>query len=126
MPQSRNRCCQKNVFQLHGAAADGRVVFRRWLVRDQLSTFVVQLPACEIAMEACASAYRWRRQFTAMEHAVRLIGPQFVKPFAKGSKNDGNDAEAICEAMQRPSMRFVPIRTVEQQNGTSDNSGRIN
>ena len=100
----------KNVFQLHGSAADGRVVFRRRLMRDQLSAFVVQLAPCDIAMEACASAHHWARQFTAMGHRVRLISPQFVKPFVKGNKNDGNDAEAICEAMQRPNMRFVRIR----------------
>lgn len=105
----------KNVFQLHGAAADGSLVFRRRLTREQLSAFVVQLPPCDIAMEACASAHHWARQFTAMGHRVRLISPQFVKPFVKGNKNDGNDAEAICEAMQRPNMRFVPIKTVEQQ-----------
>lgn len=105
----------KNVFQLHGAAADGSLVFRRRLTREQLSAFVVQLPPCDIAMEACASAHHWARQFTAMGHRVRLISPQFVKPFVKGNKNDGNDGEAICEAMQRPNMRFVPIKTVEQQ-----------
>lgn len=76
---------------------------------------MVQLPPCDIAMEACASAHHWARQFTAMGHRVRLISPQFVKPFVKGNKNDGNDAEAICEAMQRPNMRFAPIKTVEQQ-----------
>jgi len=105
----------KNIFQLHGTAADGSVAFRRRLARDQLSEFVVQLPACDIAMEACASAHHWARQFVRMGHRVRLISPQFVKPFVKGNKNDGNDAEAICEAMQRPSMRFVPIKSVAQQ-----------
>jgi len=105
----------KNVFQLHGAAADGRVVFRRRLMRDQLSAFVLQLPPCRIAMEACASAHHWARHFTSMGHHVQLISPQFVKPFVKGNKNDGNDAEAICEAMQRPNMRFVPVKTVEHK-----------
>lgn len=101
--------------QLHGTAADGRVVFRRRLMRDQLSAFVLQQPPCRIAMEACASAHHWARHFASMGHHVQLISPQFVKPFVKGNKNDGNDAEAICEAMQRPNMRFVPVKTVEQQ-----------
>jgi transposase len=100
---------------LHGAAADGRVVFRRRLMRDQLSAFVLQQPPCRIAMEACASAHHWARHFASMGHHVQLISPQFVKPFVKGNKNDGNDAEAICEAMQRPNMRFVPVKSVEQQ-----------
>jgi transposase len=105
----------KNVFQLHGAGVDGAVMLRRRLMRDQLADFVGKLPPCQIAMEACASAHHWARRFRSLGHEVRLISPQFVKPFVKGSKNDGNDAEAICEAMQRPSMRFVPVKSVEQQ-----------
>lgn len=105
----------KNVFQLHDAASNGSIVFRRRLMRDQLPEFVAKLPACVIAMEACASAHHWAREFRRFGHDVRLISPQFVRPFVKGSKNDGNDAEAICEAMQRPNMRFVPIKTIEQQ-----------
>ncbi len=105
----------KNVFQLHGAASDGALVFKRRLMRDQLSVFVANLAPCQIAMEACASAHHWARVFRRFGHEVKLISPQFVRPFVKGSKNDGNDAEAICDAMQRPNMRFVPIKTVEQQ-----------
>ena len=113
------QCCflaidiAKNVFQLHGAASDGSVVFRRRLMRDQLPEFIAKLPVCVIAMEACASAHHWAREFRRFGHDVRLISPQFVRPFVKGSKNDGNDAEAICEAMQRPNMRFVPVKTIE-------------
>ncbi len=105
----------KNVFQLHGASADGKVVFKKRLTREQLAQFLLHLPPCVVAMEACASANHWGRVFTQMGHQVKLISPQFVKPFVKGNKTDGNDAEAICEALQRPTMRFVPIKSVEQQ-----------
>ena len=105
----------KNVFQLHGANALGKVEFRKRLMRDQLPQFVAALSPCVIAMEACASAHDWARRFRAMGHEVRLISPQFVKPFVKGNKTDGNDAEGICDAVRQKNMRFVPIKTVEQQ-----------
>lgn len=84
-------------------------------MRDQLPQFVAALSPCVIAMEACASAHDWARRFRAMGHEVRLISPQFVKPFVKGNKTDGNDAEGICDAVRQKNMRFVPIKTVEQQ-----------
>jgi transposase len=105
----------KNLFQLHGEDEHGRVVLKRRLRRDQLGAFVAQLPACVIGVEACAGAFHWARQFEHLGHTVRVISPQFVKPFVRGNKNDGNDAAAICEAVQRPSMRFVPLKSVEQQ-----------
>jgi transposase len=94
----------KNLFQLHGEDGHGRVVLKRRLRRDQLGAFVAQLPACVIGLEACAGAFHWARQFERLGHTVRVISPQFVKPFVRGNKNDGNDAAAICEAVQRPSM----------------------
>jgi transposase len=105
----------KNLFQLHGEDEHGRVVLKRRLRRDQLGAFVAQLPACVIGVEACAGAFHWARQFEHLGHTVRVISPQFVKPFVRGNKNDGNDAAAICEAVQRPSMRFVPLKSIEQQ-----------
>jgi len=105
----------KNVFQLHGVDVKGRVVLKRRLRRAELGTFVARLPPCVIGLEACASAFYWTRQFQQAGHAVRIISPQFVKPFIRGNKNHGNDAAAICEAVQRPTMRFVPLKSVEQQ-----------
>ena len=105
----------KNLFQLHGVDPTGRAVLRKRLRRDQLLPFVAALPPCTIGMEACAGAFHWAREFGRAGHVVRIISPRFVKPFVRGNKNDGNDAEAICEAMQRPSMRFVPAKTMEQQ-----------
>jgi transposase len=105
----------KNLFQLHGVDPAGRAVLRRRLRREQILPFVAALPPCTIGIEACASAFHWAREFERAGHAVRIVSPQFVKPFVRGNKNDGNDAEAICEAVQRPSMRFVPHKTVAQQ-----------
>jgi transposase len=105
----------KNVFQLYGVDGNGRRVLTRRLPRAQLLPFVATLPPCLIGIEACASAFHWARQFQARGHTVRIISPQFVKPFIRGNKNDGNDAEAICEAVQRPHMRFVPLKSIEQQ-----------
>ncbi|ABA48317.1 rmpB-like protein [Burkholderia pseudomallei] len=105
----------KNVFQVHGLDAAGKLVLRRRVGRAQLTELVLRLAPCTIGMEACSSAHHWARQFLQQGHTVKLISPQFVKPFVKGNKTDGNDAEAICEALQRPSMRFVPIKSVEQQ-----------
>lgn len=105
----------KNVFQLHGVNSKGVKVLGRKLSRKQLVEFVAQLPKCTIALEACGSSHYWGRKFRAMGHEVKLISPQFVKPFVKSNKNDANDAEAIVEASLRPSMRFVAVKTVEQQ-----------
>jgi Transposase len=105
----------KSVFQVHGVDEHGTVVLRRQLRRSQLVLFFSRLEPCLIGMEACASSHYWARKLTALGHTVRLMAPQFVKPYRKNDKNDGNDAEAICEAVQRPNMRFVPVKTPQQQ-----------
>jgi len=105
----------KNVFSVHGMDAAGRQVLRRTVRREQLGAMVAQWPACLIGMEACSGAHEWARRFQELGHTVRLMAPKFVAPYRKGGKNDGNDAEAICEAVSRPTMRFVPIKSVEQQ-----------
>lgn len=105
----------KSVFQLHGMDERGAALLRKQVRRGQLLRFLAQLPACIVAMEACGSAHHWGRQIAALGHAVRLIPPQYVKPFVKGNKTDRNDAEAICEAAQRANMRFVPVKSLEQQ-----------
>lgn len=105
----------KNVFQVHGVDHHERVVLRRALSRAKLREFFAQLPPCLIGMEACGSAHHWARELERLGHRVRLMAPQFVSPYRKNDKNDGNDAEAICEAMGRPNMRFVPVKDAEQQ-----------
>jgi len=105
----------KNVFQAHGADACGAVVFRKKLRRDQVLTFFASQPACVVAMEACASAHYWAREIAKLGHTTRLIAAHYVKPFVKRQKNDAADAEAICEAAQRPTMRFVTIKNEEKQ-----------
>jgi len=107
----------KNVFQLHGVDRQGKTICRRRLMRDKwLNVLLEQVETgCEIGMEACAGAHHWARQLRARGFTVKLIAPQFVKPYVKSNKNDANDAEAVCEAMSRPSMRFVAIKTVGQQ-----------
>ena len=105
----------KNVFQAHGATASGAVIFRKKLRRGQVLGFLAAQPACTIAMEACASGHYWAREIAKLGHEVRLIAPDYVKPFVKRQKNDAADAEAICEAAQRPSMRFVAVKSDEQQ-----------
>jgi len=107
----------KNVFQLHGVDRRGKVVWKRRLKRDQwLKAVMVHAePGCEMGMEACGGAHHWARELEARGFTVRLIAPQFVKPYVKSNKNDANDAEAICEAMSRPNMRFVTIKSVAQQ-----------
>lgn len=105
----------KNVFQVHGINAHGKVELKKQLKRDQMAAFFANLPVCLIGMEACGSAHHWARKLQSMGHTVRLIAPQFVKPYVKTNKNDAADAEAICEAVGRPNMRFVPIKNVEQQ-----------
>lgn len=105
----------KQVFQVHGVDSHERVVCRRQLKRRQMLDFFRQLPPCLVAMEACGSAHYWARELGELGHEVRLIAPQFVKPYVKGDKHDAHDAEAICEAASRPSMRFVPVKNAEQQ-----------
>jgi transposase len=105
----------KLVFQAHGADASGGVVFRKKLRRDQVLAFFAGQPRCVVAMEACAGAHHWARELAALGHEPRLIPPPYVKPFVKRQKNDMADAEAICEAAQRPTMRFVQPKSVEQQ-----------
>jgi transposase len=100
---------------VHGADASGRRVPRRRLRRGEVVAFFARLPPCLVGMEACPSAHHWARELRALGHEVRLIPPQYVKPFVKTNKNDAADAEAICEAVVRPTMRFVPVKTVEQQ-----------
>ncbi|MGH8631165.1 MAG: IS110 family transposase [Burkholderiales bacterium] len=105
----------KNVFSLHGVDAAGRAVLRRTVRRDRLVETVAALPPCLIGMEACSGAHEWGRRFQQHGHTVRLMAPKFVAPYRKSDKNDGNDAEAVCEAVTRPSMRFVPVKSAEQQ-----------
>ena len=105
----------KNVFQVHAVDERGKTVLRRQLRREQVTAFFVNLAPCLIGMEACASAHHWGRVLQRFGHTVRLMAPQFVKPYVKTNKNDVADAEAICEAVSRPNMRFVPIKSIEQQ-----------
>src|SRR5262249_25284464 len=107
----------KSVFQVHGIAADGSVVVRRQLKRRQVLPFFAKLPPCLIGMEACASSHHWSRQLQSLGHRVRLMPLAYVKPYIKRQKNDAADAEAICEAVARPTMRFVATKTKEQQAG---------
>lgn len=105
----------KHVFQVHGVDTEGAVVVRRKLRRDDVATFFGSLPPCLIGIEACATGHHWARVLMALGHEVRLMPAAYVKPYVKRQKNDANDAEAICEAVTRPTMRFVPIKTAEQQ-----------
>ena len=107
----------KNVFQVHGVDRNEKPVWKRKLKRDEWIKVLLEKiePGCEIGMEACGGAHHWARLLQAQGYTVKLIAPQFVKPYVKSNKNDANDAEAICEAMSRPNMRFVSIKTVEQQ-----------
>src|SRR6516225_6431060 len=105
----------KHVFQVHGADGAGHVLFRKRITRAKLLSFLAAQTRCVVAMEACAGAQYWAREIAKLGHHVRLIAPAYVKPFIKQQKNDAADAEAICEAAQRPSMRFVPVKTEEQQ-----------
>ena len=105
----------KNVFQVHGVDEQGKTVIKKQLKRHQMAEFFVNMPTCLIGMEACSGAHYWARKLTAMGHTVRLMAPQYVKPYVKTNENDAADAEAICEAVTRPNMHFVPIKTLEQQ-----------
>lgn len=105
----------KQVFQVHGVDGQEKAVLRQKLARAKMLTYFQKLPPCLIGMEACSSAHYWGRELQKMGHTVKLMAPQFVKPYVKSNKNDANDAEAICEAVARPTMRFVAIKTIEQQ-----------
>ena len=105
----------KSVFQVHGVDAGGNVVFRRQFKRRYVLAFFQKLPSCLVGIEACASAHHWSRELQALGHTVRLMPPAYVKPYVKRHKNDATDAEAICEAVTRPNMRFVATKTPEQQ-----------
>jgi len=105
----------KSVFQLHGADHEGRMLISKRLRRDQLLPELAKLQRCVIGIEACTGAFFWQRQFERLGHTVRIIAPQYVKPFVKHQKNDRNDAEAICTAMRQPNMKFVPTKNEEQQ-----------
>jgi transposase len=105
----------KEVFQIHAADQSGKVVQRKKLRRSEMLTYFANLETCLIGMEACSSAHYWARKLVAMGHTVKLMAPQFVKPYVKANKNDAADAEAICEAVTRPTMRFVSIKNLDQQ-----------
>ena len=105
----------KNVFQIHGTDAKGKCILRKRLTRAKFIAFIANLSPCIIGIEACGGAHYWGRYFKQLGHEVRMMSPQFVKPYVKSNKNDRNDSEAIAEACTRPSMRFVPIKTVAQQ-----------
>jgi transposase len=103
----------KSVFQVHGCDRNGKTVIRKLLKRNQVLAFFANLPVSLIGLEACGGAHIWARELTKLGHDAQLISPQFVKPYVKGNKNDANDTEAICEAVSRPNMHFVPLKSVE-------------
>jgi len=105
----------KSIFQLHGVDEHGKVAVQQRVAQSKLLEAVAQLPPRVIGMEACASAQYWAREFQQLGHTVKLVSPQFVKPYVKGNKNNSHDAEAICEAVSRPHTRFVPLKTAESQ-----------
>lgn len=105
----------KNVFSVHAVDGAGAVVLRKTVSRARLMALIAQLPPCLIGLEACSGAHDWARRFAQFGHRVRLMAPKFVAPYRRSGKNDSNDAEAICEAVSRPSMRFVPVKSLEQQ-----------
>lgn len=105
----------KSVFQLHGVDAQGRTALRKRLRREKVLPFLANLPRCVVGMEACGSVHYWAREIQKLGHEVKLINPQFVRAYVKSNKSDPNDAEGISEAVSRPAMRFVPVKTTEQQ-----------
>ena len=105
----------KTVFQLHGVNRSGRLILKRRMMRDQLLQVIAQTEPCTIAIEACTGAFYWQRKFEEHGHKVKIISPQYVKPFVRRQKTDGNDAEAICTAARQAHMRFVPKKSIEQQ-----------
>ena len=114
----------KSVFQVHGADADGAVVIRKRISRAKVLEFFAAVPPCLVGIEACPSAHHWSRKLQALGHTVKLMPPSYVKAYLKRRKNDANDAAAICEAVTRPSMRFVPIKSEQQQSGLMLHRGR--
>lgn len=107
----------KTLLQVHGVDERGRAVIRKRLKRGQVLAYFANVTPCLIGMEACGSAHYWARRLAALGHTVKLMAPQFVKPYVKTNKNDAADAEAICEAVARSNMRFVPVKSAEQQGG---------
>jgi len=105
----------KNVFQLHGANRNGKPVLKRRVMRDQLIDVLTQIEPCTVVLEACTGAFYWARKFELIGHQVKIISPQYVKPFVRRQKNDGNDAEAICTAARQPHIPLVPKKSIEQQ-----------
>jgi len=105
----------KNIFQIHGVDEKGKAVFQKRVSRPKLAEIMANLPPCLVGMEACGGAHYWARKFFSFGHTVKLMNPQYVKPYVKTNKNDAADSEAICEAVTRPNMRFVPIKSQEQQ-----------
>ncbi len=114
----------KNIFQLHGVDGSGKAVLKKKIGRKELLSFIGNFPICVIAMEACGGSNYWARQFKKLGHEVKLISPQYVKPFVTSNKNDRNDAQAIAEAASRPSMKFVPIKRIDQQDAQNIHSVR--
>lgn len=114
----------KSVFQVHGVDRDGAVVLRRQFRRSQVLTVFERLRPCLVGMEACSGAHHWARELDALGHEVRLMQPTYVKPYVKRGKTDAADAEAICEAVTRPSRRFVPVKSAERQAALLDHKAR--
>src|ERR1700745_1832410 len=114
----------KHVFQVHGVDAEGATVLRKQLRRAQVLAFFSRLPPCLVGLEACATAHYWGRELRALGHEVRLMPAQYVKAYIKRNKHDAADAEAICEAVERPTMRFVPVKTADQQAAVLLHRGR--
>jgi Transposase len=115
----------KTVFQVHGVDAAGQVVIRQRLARRRVLAFFEKLAPCLVGIEACSTSHYWARELIARGHEVRLMPAQYVKPYVKRGKNDAADAEAICEAVTRPTMRFVPVKTPEQQSASSECGRRL-
>ncbi len=105
----------KRIFQIHGLDKNGKAILKKKLMRDQVLSYIANLPKCLVGMEACGGANYWAREITKLGHEVKLIAPQFVKPYVKTNKNDQADSEAICEAVTRPNMRYVQIKSVGQR-----------
>jgi transposase len=114
----------KSVFQVHGIDATGQVVVRKSLRRSQMLPFFAKLPSCLVGMEACGTSHHWARELIKLGHEVRLMPPAYVKPYVKRGKTDAADAEAVCEAVARPTMRFVPVKSSEQQAALSIHRAR--
>ncbi|HEY4832339.1 MAG TPA: IS110 family transposase, partial [Waddliaceae bacterium] len=105
----------KNIFQLHGTNVNGKCVLRKRLTREKMIEFVANMKPCIIGIEACMGAHYWSRIFQSLGHTVKIMSPQFVKPYVMSNKNDRNDARGIAEAVTRPNMKFVAVKTIEQQ-----------